>query len=86
MRRFVPHLVGEVTDVRFEHSPGRGHSAFTTDNTALDALVAYTTGDTPPAICAGSRPVPHRTQVLQVFFGMVDVAAMLGDTVIATSR
>jgi hypothetical protein len=43
MRRLVPDLVGEVTDLRFEHSPGRGHPAFTADNTAFDALIRCTT-------------------------------------------
>jgi pimeloyl-ACP methyl ester carboxylesterase len=43
MRRLVPDLVGEVTDVRFEHSPGRGHPAFTADNTAFDVLIRCTT-------------------------------------------
>ena len=39
MRRLVPDLVGEVTEVRFEHSPGRGHPGFTADHTAFDALI-----------------------------------------------
>lgn len=39
MRRLVPDLVGEVTDVRFEHSPGRGHPGFTADHTAFDVLI-----------------------------------------------
>jgi hypothetical protein len=43
MRRLVPDLVGEVTDVRFEHSPGRGHPGFTADNTAFDVLIRCTT-------------------------------------------
>jgi len=43
MRRLVPDLVGEVTDILFEHSPGRGHSAFTADHTAFDVLIRCTT-------------------------------------------
>jgi hypothetical protein len=34
MRRLVPDLVGEVTHVRFGHSPGRGNPAFTADHLA----------------------------------------------------
>ena len=49
MRRLVPDLVGEVTDVRFEHSPGRGHPGYTADHTAFDVLIRCTTpqGGTP---------------------------------------
>jgi hypothetical protein len=43
MRRLVPDLVGEITDVRFEHSPGRGHPGFTADHTAFDVLLHCTT-------------------------------------------
>jgi hypothetical protein len=43
MRRLLPDLVGEVTDVRFEHSPGRGHPGFTADYTAFDVLIRCTT-------------------------------------------
>jgi len=43
MRRLVPDLVGEVTDVVFEHSPGRGHPGFTADHTAFDVLLRCTT-------------------------------------------
>ena len=43
MRRLVPDLVGEVTDVRFEHSPGRGHPGYTADYTAFDVLIRCTT-------------------------------------------
>lgn len=43
MRRLVPDLVGEVTDVRFEHSPGRGHPGYTADHTAFDVLIRCTT-------------------------------------------
>src|ERR1700722_9611430 len=39
MRRLVPDLVGEVTGVRFEHSPGRGQPRFTADHTAFDVLL-----------------------------------------------
>jgi hypothetical protein len=43
MRRLIPDLVGEVTDVVFEHSPGRGHPRFTADHTAFDVLLRCTT-------------------------------------------
>jgi hypothetical protein len=43
MRRLVPDLVGEVTEVRFEHSPGRGHPRYTADHTAFDVLLRCTT-------------------------------------------
>jgi hypothetical protein len=43
MRRLVPDLVGEVTGVRFEHSPGRGQPRFTADHTAFDVLLHCTT-------------------------------------------
>ena len=43
MRRLLPDLVNEVTDVRFEHSPGRGHPGFTADHTAFDVLIRCTT-------------------------------------------
>ena len=43
MRRLVPDLVGAVTDVRFEHSPGRGHPGYTADYTAFDMLIRCTT-------------------------------------------
>ena len=43
MRRLIPDLVGEVTDVVFEHSPGRGHPGFTADHTAFDVLLRCTT-------------------------------------------
>lgn len=43
MRRLLPDLVSAVTDVRFEHSPGRGHPGFTADHTAFDVLIRCTT-------------------------------------------
>src|SRR3954453_1003486 len=36
MRRLIPDLVADVTDILFEHSPGRGHPRFTADHTAFD--------------------------------------------------
>ena len=39
MRRLVPDLVADVTEVVFEHSPGRGHPRFTADYTAFDVLL-----------------------------------------------
>jgi hypothetical protein len=43
MRRLVPDLVRDVTEIRFEHSPGRGHPAYTADHTAFDVLIRCTT-------------------------------------------
>jgi hypothetical protein len=43
MRGLVPDLVGDVTDILFEHSPGRGHSTYTADHTAFDVLVRCNT-------------------------------------------
>jgi hypothetical protein len=43
MRRLVPDLVADVTEVLFEHSPGRGHPRYTADHTAFDVLVRCTT-------------------------------------------
>jgi hypothetical protein len=43
MRWLVPDLVGEVTGVRFEHSPGRGQPRFIADHTAFDVLLHCTT-------------------------------------------
>jgi len=43
MRRLVPDLVGEITDVIFEHSSGCGHPRFTADHTAFDVLLRCTT-------------------------------------------
>ena len=41
--RLLPDFVGTVSDLLFEHSPGRGNPAYTGDNTAFDALVRCTT-------------------------------------------
>ena len=38
-----PDLVAKVTDILFEHSPGRADPALTGDNTAFDVLVRCTT-------------------------------------------
>ena len=43
MRRLIPDLVGDVTGLLFEHSPGRGHPRYTADHTAFDVLVRCTT-------------------------------------------
>ena len=42
MRRLVPDLVADVTEVLFEHSPGRGHPRYTADHTAFDVLLRCT--------------------------------------------
>jgi hypothetical protein len=39
----APDFVGEVSDVLFEHSPARRHTAFTNDRTAFDVLLKCTT-------------------------------------------
>ena len=39
MRRLCPELIAEVVGIDFEHSPGRGHPAFTEDGTAFDVVV-----------------------------------------------
>ena len=36
-------LVADVTEVLFEHSPGRGHPRYTADHTAFDVLIRCTT-------------------------------------------
>lgn len=41
--RLAPDLVGVVTDIIFETSPGRGDPRFTGDRTAFDVLVRCTT-------------------------------------------
>jgi len=43
MRRLAPDLVADVTEVLFEHSPGRGHPRYTADHTAFDVLLRCTT-------------------------------------------
>jgi hypothetical protein len=43
MRRLVPDFVADVTEVLFEHSPGRGHPRYTADHTAFDVLLRCTT-------------------------------------------
>lgn len=41
----LPGFTGTVTQILFEHSPGRGNPAFSADYTAADALVRYRTED-----------------------------------------
>ena len=43
LQSIAPDFIGEVTDVLFEHSPGRRHPAFTNDRTAFDVLLKCTT-------------------------------------------
>lgn len=45
MRLVLPGFTGTVTQVLFEHSPGRGHPAFTADYSAFDAFLRYRTED-----------------------------------------
>lgn len=60
MRRLIPDMVGEVTDVVFEHSPGRGHPGFTADHTAFDVLLRCSTpqgqSEAPAGIASPARP------------------------------
>ena len=54
--RFFQHLfpdyVASIEGIYFEHSPGRGDSAFTEDNTAFDVFVTCTTQDGQPGFIA----------------------------------
>lgn len=43
LKLVIPGFAGTVTQVLFEHSPGRGHPAFTADYTAFDVLIRYRT-------------------------------------------
>jgi hypothetical protein len=43
MRRLLPDLVADVTEVLFEHAPGRGQPRFTADHTAFDVLLRCAT-------------------------------------------
>jgi hypothetical protein len=42
-RELYPERIGEVTAVRFEHSPGRGDPRYTGDRSAFDVFVEHTT-------------------------------------------
>lgn len=44
-RLVLPSFEGEVTNILFEHSPGRGNPELTADYTAFDVLVEYTNED-----------------------------------------
>ncbi|MDD2798003.1 MAG: hypothetical protein PHV20_05365 [Bacteroidales bacterium] len=44
-RKLFPHRIQTVTEVLFEHSPGRGNKKFTGDHSAFDVFVEYTNGD-----------------------------------------
>lgn len=39
MAEFIPGLMTEVTDITFEHNPGRGEARFTQDGTAFDVAI-----------------------------------------------
>jgi len=70
LRRLLPDLVGEITEVVFEHAPGRGQPRFTADHTAFDVLLRCTTpqgrsgfvaievkySEAPAGIAAPARP------------------------------
>ncbi len=44
-KKLFPERIGEVTDVLFEHSPGRDDIRFTGDHSAFDVFVEYKRGD-----------------------------------------
>ncbi|MGX1306976.1 hypothetical protein AB7M35_001696 [Amorphus suaedae] len=46
----APETIGEVQEVRFEHSPGRGKADYIGDHTALDLVVRGLSPDGRPAI------------------------------------
>jgi hypothetical protein len=43
LRELFPSRIGEVTAVRFEHSPGRGDPRYTGDRSAFDVFVEHAT-------------------------------------------
>jgi len=45
-RKLFPKEIETVTDVLFEHSPGRGDIKFTGDHSAFDVFIEYTRGET----------------------------------------
>lgn len=45
LAELLPGVVAEVTDVGFEHSPGRGEPRFTNDGTAFDVVMRGRSGD-----------------------------------------
>lgn len=42
-RQLLPSFSGEITQVVFEHAPGRGNPAYTGDHTAFDVVLRYRT-------------------------------------------
>lgn len=52
MQLVLPGFTGTITQVLFEHSPGRGNPAFSADYTAFDAFIRYRTEDGKPGFIA----------------------------------
>jgi hypothetical protein len=44
-KKLFPSRIQTVTEVKFEHSPGRGNRQFTGDHSAFDAFVEYSNGE-----------------------------------------
>jgi len=43
MRQLLPDFLGDITQVVFEHAPGRGNPVYTGDHTAFDVVLRYRT-------------------------------------------
>jgi hypothetical protein len=43
LRQLLPDFAGKITQLGFEHAPGRGDPAYTGDHTAFDVLLRYRT-------------------------------------------
>lgn len=72
----LPGFMAEVTDIRFEHSPARGHGAFTADGTAFDLLVRGHTGTGQRAFVAIEMKYTEGcTEPLPRFSGQFDAIA-----------
>lgn len=76
----LPGFMAEVTDIRFEHSPARGHSAFTADGTAFDILIRGRTGAGQRAFVAVEMKYTEGcTEPLPRFSGQFDAIAARSD-------
>ncbi len=43
MRQLLPDFAGDITQILFEHAPGRGNPAYTGDHSAFDVFLRYRT-------------------------------------------
>lgn len=43
--KLFPNKIGQVTEIKFEYSPGRGSAEYTGDHSAFDVFVEYTRND-----------------------------------------